>query len=274
MRVVTMALMDCLYYLLAIGAFVSALMSSNKPELAYFSAFALIMMFILLFWSIPLKLNWSSNLYAHLFYRFVIFLGFMFVIYAICYYQVGFKRADGTKPTFAEAIYFSITSFTTLQYGEFIPEKASRPLVCVESLMGLVAFVPVFASFAWIYCQKRLRDKSMEQKKIPKDFTLQHDPVAGGWREVENDRTKAEQLERNKSIQAVPCARCGAIHPKIEKFYDIIGRTTPLAHYVVHCKCGNITKPSTTAFLAVWRWKWQNVFTLKRRKEPSNKNTN
>ncbi len=212
-------------------------------------------MFVLLFWSIPLNLNWSSNLYGHLFWRFLSFLFFMLLVYAICYYMVGFERADGTRPTFLEAMYFSITSFTTVQYGEYRPLAPSRFLVCVESLMGIIAFVPFFASFGWLYCQNRLWPKSLEDNTIPKDLTITPDSVVGGWREIENERTKAEAEARNKQVKCVPCALCGSVNPRIEKIYDIIGRTTPLALYVAHCSCGQISKPSTNAFLAAWRWK-------------------
>lgn len=265
MRVITMALMDCAYHVLAILAIALALLSHFATPLAYLAAVLLVFMFILLFWSIPLKLNWSSNLYGHLLWRFLSFLVFMLLVYAVCYQMVGIERADGSRPSFPEAIYFSVTSFTTVQYGEFRPLPESRPLVCVESLMGLVAFVPFFAAFGWLYCQNRLWPKSLEDKATPGGIGLISDSVLGGWREVETERTKAEAAERNGRIKALPCARCGSTEPTIEKIYDIIGRTSPLALFVARCSCGQITKPSTTAFLAAWRWKRLNARTRKSR---------
>lgn len=254
MRVVTMALMDCTYYLLAILSLVTAICSGFSTPLAYVAAACLACMFILLFWSIPLKLNWSSNLYGHLLWRFLSFLAFMLLVYAICYYKVGFERVDGIRPSFLDALYFSVTSFTTVQYGEFRPLPPSRLLICVESLMSIVAFVPFFAAFGWLYCQNRLWPQSLEEQAIPNDLKLTPDSVVGGWREVETEKTRAEADKRNRRIALMPCRHCGATGARIDKVYDIIGRTTPLALFVAHCSCGATTKPSTTAYLAAWRW--------------------
>jgi len=264
MSVVQMALMDAYFFILAAFALALALLSHFWHPLSYIAALLLVLMFVLLFWSIPLKLNWSSNLYRQLFWRFISFLFFMLFVYSICYYMVGFERSDGTRPTFLEAMYFSITSFTTVQYGEYRPLAPSRLLVCIESLMGIIAFVPFFASFGWLYCQNRLWSEPLEEKTIPKDLKITPDSAMGGWREIENERTKAEDEERNKRVKCVTCALCGSSNPKIDKIYDIVGRTTPLALYVAHCSCGQISKPSTTAFLAAWRWKRLN------RKKPKN----
>lgn len=254
MRVVTMALMDCTYYLLAVVSLITAILSGYTFLLAFVAAACLVCMFTLLFLSIPLKLNWSSNLYGHLLRRFMSFLAFMLLVYAICYYKVGFERADGTRPSFIEAIYFSVTSFTTVQYGEFRPLPPSRPLVCIESLMGLVAFVPFFAAFGWLYCQNRLWPQSMEDQATPTDLKLTHDTAVGGWKEIETERTRTDAEERHRRIALVSCRYCGAIGARIDKVYDIIGRTTPLALFVAHCSCGATTKPSTTAYMAAWRW--------------------
>lgn len=272
MRVVTMALMDLLYYILAISSLGLAFFSASNVFAAYFSSFFLVIMFVLLFWSIPLKLNWSSNLYGHLFRRFIFFLFFMIFVYAICYYNVGFERADDSsiKPTFLEAIYFSVTSFTTLQFGEFRPLPGSRALVCIESLMGIIAFVPFFASFGWLYCQNRLWPQSLEDQSLPNDLSLTPDPELGGWKEIESDKSKAESEKRNSRLALLPCNNCGSTEAKIEKIYDMYGRTTPLALFVVHCSCGAITKPSTTAFLAAWRWKKLKKKRFFKRKASSN----
>ncbi len=263
-----MALMDCFYFFFAVLAVALAFMSYFWFPLSYIAALLLILMFILLFWSIPLKLNWSSNFYGHLFWRFMSFLFLMLFVYAICYYLVGFERSDGTTPNFLEAIYFSITSFTTVQYGEYHPLAQSRILVCIESLMGIIAFIPFFAAFGWLYCQNRLWSESLERKAIPEDFAVTPDPVTGGWREAKNERTQAEAEELNNRIKCMPCSRCGSSNPKIEKIYDIIGRTTSLPLYVAYCSCGQISKPSTTAFLAAWRWKRLNKKKPKNNKKP------
>lgn len=265
MRVVAMSLLDCSYYMLAGLTVILSITSQYWYPLSYIAALFLVTMFIILFLSIPLKLNWSSNLYRHLFWRFLSFLMFTILIYAVCYHFVGFERADGSRPTFIESLYFSVTTFTTLQYGEFRPLVRSRPLACIESLMGIIAFVPCFAAFIWLYCQNRLWHKSIEYRSVPEGLEVRYDPILGGWKEPENERAKAEAEERNARIRGVSCALCGSTNPKIDKYYDIVGRITPLAHYVVYCPCGQISKPSTTAFLAVWRWKRLNQGKSKKR---------
>lgn len=253
-----MALMDGTYYLLAVLSLALSLFSRFNTQLAYVAAALLVVMFVILVWSIPLKLNWSSNLYGHLLLRFLGFLAFMLIVYAICYYNAGFERVDGTRPNFLEAIYFSVSSFTTVEYGQYVPFRASQFLVSLESLMAPLAFVPFFTSFGWLYCQNRLRPQSQEDMATPKGLALSYDSVVGGWRELPNERTKAEAEELKRRVTGIPCSRCGSTEPKIDKFYDIIGRTSPLALYVIHCSCGQIAKPSTTAFLAAWRWRQLN----------------
>jgi hypothetical protein len=255
MRVVTMALMDGAYYLLAFTSVALAFLSHFVAPLAYVAAGCLVVMFIVLFLSIPLKLNWSSNLYGHLLRRFLSFLVFMLFVYAVSYFMVGFERADGSAPSYLDAVYFSVTSFTTVQYGEFRPLPVSRPLVCVQSLMGLIAFIPFFAAFGWLYCQNRLWPQSFEEQATPKDLELTPDLSVGGWKEVENEDTLSQAEERNRRIALIPCRGCGSTGARIDKIYDIIGRTTPLALFIAHCPCGEIAKPSTTAFMAAWRWK-------------------
>jgi hypothetical protein len=264
-----MALMDTMYYLLGIASVILSVLSGHFAPLGYLAAAALAVMFMLLFLSIPLKLNWSSNLYGHLFRRFLAYLAFMLVIYAVCYYRIGYERTDGTRASLWESVYISVTTFTTLQYGEFRPVPASRPLACAESLMGLIAFVPFFAAFGWLYCQNRLWAQSLEDQATPSDLKLTPDQEIGGWKEVETEKTRAQAEARHQRVALVSCRHCGATGARIEKVYDIIGRTTPLALFIAHCSCGATTKPSTTAYLAAWRWQLASKKRPTRRPPPS-----
>jgi len=249
-----MALLDAAYFIFAFIAFSAALLTHFIPYLFWLTAISLILMLVIIFSSIPLKLNWSSNLFGHILWRFLSYLIFMIGTYAICYYFVGFERMDGSRPSFFEAIYFSVTTFTTLQYGQYRPLPQSNPLVCIQSLMAVVVFLPTFAAYSWLYCSSRLWPQTVEDQSVPKELTFQHDPVVGGWREKESEKSIQEQETLNKQVTAVPCVRCGKM-PKIEKIYHIVGRITPLALFIVHCSCGQISKPSHIAYLAAWRWK-------------------
>jgi uncharacterized membrane protein YccC len=60
------------------------------------------------------------------------------------YYGQGPVGANGAA-SFANCVYFSIVTFTTLGYGDIVPKGASRVLACLEVMLG-IAFFGVFIS--------------------------------------------------------------------------------------------------------------------------------
>lgn len=78
-------------------------------------------------------------------------------LYAIAYqligWQDGFGTIKGGDGSFADAFYFSITSYTTLGIGDLYPTEAIRLLSGVEALNGLV-MVGWTASFTYLTMER------------------------------------------------------------------------------------------------------------------------
>ena len=64
------------------------------------------------------------------------------VIYFALIYMIfglqGSSISDGQKPSFSQAIYFSIVTWTTLGYGDLTPTEASMPWAMIEVLLGYI----------------------------------------------------------------------------------------------------------------------------------------
>ena len=111
---------------------------------------------------------------------------------------------------------------------------------------------PVLASVIWLYCERRLWKLTQEEKGNG-DYQLTTDNALGFFKEIESEKTIAEQEKRNK-IKLKSCG-CDKSNPYIEKYYDILGVLTPLPKFVVQCRsCGDFSKPQRNAFLAAWKW--------------------
>ena len=54
-----------------------------------------------------------------------------------------------TDPTFADLIYFSLSTYTSLGYGDIVPTGSTRLLAGIESLTGLV-LIAWTASFTYM----------------------------------------------------------------------------------------------------------------------------
>jgi hypothetical protein len=120
--------------------------------------------------------------------------------------------------------------------------------------------MPVIASLIWMYCQDRLLRKSLESQQLPEKFTITYDRITGQFLEVDNERTLKEQAERNAKFRLVSCSKCGQLVAKVRKFYDPIGRLTPLSRFMVVCECGQFTKDFSTAYRAADAWNKNNKF--------------
>jgi hypothetical protein len=249
-----MALLECQYYLLMATAIGNAFASSRSLLSAYIGAIIPALMLIGIIQAIPLSLNWSDNLYGHLVKRFVGFVFFVIILYAIIYHGVGIMTSSGVRSdSFRDAVYFSATTYSTVGYGDFVASPDARLITSCEAILGLFT-MPIGAALIWLYCQSRLWDKSLERQAIPAGFTVHHDIVTGVWREVENERVKSEQQARNEKFPLNPCRKCGNKNLEIEKYYSIMGRTAPLPKFMVFCKCGNSTKGHLHAYITAQVW--------------------
>lgn len=245
MRVVTMALIDIFYILLSGIGILFAFLTSSHLVFAFAQSVIIFVLLYLAVVRIPLILNWSDNLYGSAFLRVFSIHIFAILTYAICYYR------SGSLETFADAVYFSATTWTTLGYGDISPTGGIRLLTSVQALTGLISF-SVFASVVWLYCERRLRAPG-DNEQSEERYEVSLDGPFGLFRPLENEKSAEDQAARDK-LHLENCYRCGS-SARIEKYYDIIGRTTPLPKFVTCCtKCGELVKPRANAYLAAWTW--------------------
>ncbi|WP_286235816.1 potassium channel family protein [Thalassotalea sediminis] len=253
MRVVSMALIDMSYLLISAISIGVAFLTQYWIGFGYVNAVLLLFLLYLAIVRIPLVLNWSSNLYGSVFTRVFFFQVFSIISYAICYNES--PALSGKFEDYWDALYFSATTWTTLGYGDINPIGNIRLLSSIQALTGL-STLPVLASVIWLYCERRLWDKSQEEQG-KEDYQLTTDSALGHFVEIESEKTKEEQRKRNK-IKLNPC-NCDNSEPFIEKYFDIIGVLTPLANFIVICKgCGEFSKPKKNAYLAAWAWNRHN----------------
>lgn len=110
--------------------------------------FLLIGYFIILL-NITLLLNLTRGLYVKL-----LFLFSFYIIVSITSFALHYKTAgliyNGFRilPTFRDAVYFSVVTFTTVGYGDFQPVPDMRLMVSIEALIGVFSMA-IFTAFVW-----------------------------------------------------------------------------------------------------------------------------
>lgn len=68
------------------------------------------------------------------------------VFFAVLYSELGIREAGVEIHDFWIALYFSVTTLTTLGYGDYVPTPETRVVAAVESLAGYVLLGLVVAS--------------------------------------------------------------------------------------------------------------------------------
>ena len=83
------------------------------------------------------------------------------ISFAFHYKSAGLIGPSGEFfPSYYDALYFSITTFTTLGYGDFQPLAEYRLTTSLEALAGMVSMA-IGASFIWLWCQENMVPKEM-----------------------------------------------------------------------------------------------------------------
>jgi hypothetical protein len=118
MQVVSIALLESARYLIVFLCVLLAWAAQWWPGLIYVNAGLLFVALYTLIVAIPLELNWSRGMYGGLVFRFVLMVCFSIVIYAVHYHHGGLVRADGPATSWIDSLYFSVTTWTTLGYGD------------------------------------------------------------------------------------------------------------------------------------------------------------
>lgn len=251
--VVAMALIEVSQYILLIIALIAAIFSDLTFPLQYVQPIASLMILALIVLSIPLNINWSRNLYGKILQRGFIFQVVGILLYAINYHSSG-KFNIGSLGV-SDSIYFSCITWATVGYGDIAPLESTRMITALEAFTGILS-MPILASIVWMYCSDRIKSKSLDSENQTK-FELQLNNDLGVFEERDNEMRRLGE-EKRKSIKLNQCV-CGSNNITIKKYYDVIGRTMPLAQFIVKCdNCGRLTKNTINAYISAFLWNRKN----------------
>ena len=119
----------------------------------------LMLAFVILVGMIPLFLNMSRDFYRLL----LALLGGHIVVtifaYALQYWHAGLLASSGAVVhSFRDSLYFSVTTWTTLGYGDFAPIPAMRLVTSVEALTGVIT-IAIAAALIWVWCAENIISK-------------------------------------------------------------------------------------------------------------------
>ncbi|PXX07119.1 ion channel [Nitrosomonas ureae] len=156
--VVTVVFIGTVFFIIALlGSLISGYLNWNSIITVIF----LILGFIIIIWTIPTFLNLSRYFYKFLFTLLLLQSGTTILAFALHYKSSGLIGECGEFiPDLSDAIYFSITTFTTLGYGDLQPLESHRLTTSYEALAGM-ASMAIGASLIWLWCQENLIPKEM-----------------------------------------------------------------------------------------------------------------
>jgi hypothetical protein len=131
-------------------------LASGALNWPYVSAGLILLMLALFVPSISLHLNWSRDMYPKLLLWYFLFMAQAILTYAWHFSRGGLRGADGTiSHSFRDGLYFSVTTWTTLGYGDLVAQPPLRLLTSVEALTGTFA-VAILVALAWLLVQESL----------------------------------------------------------------------------------------------------------------------
>jgi len=242
-----------LHYIVLIFAFVAAIFS-KMSFFAYivpvFLLFALSVMIPL----IPAELNWSKRLYSGILVKIILYQTVSLICYAIIYF---INREDfvGIRD-FEDAIYFSITTWTTLGYGEITPPDGLKLITSFEALNGLIT-IPVFGAFVWKYCSDRFQNYSADEV-YERGFSVRLCDD-GLFKDLSVERIDEFKKYVSRKVKLHNCCECGSDDVEMVRGYKIIGFLHPCAVYFVRCNsCHLFTKQKVDIYRAAMEWNSKN----------------
>ena len=125
------------------------------------SCIFLLIGFIIMVGTLPLLLNLSRSFFLIGFLMLMTLVASGLISFAFHYMHGGLIDGTGiTNHDFKDCLYFSVTTFTTLGYGDLKPSKYLQFATSIQALSG-VMFIAVFASFIWLWCQENIIPKEM-----------------------------------------------------------------------------------------------------------------
>ena len=117
--------------------------------------------FFIIIQLIPVMLSLSRAYFVFVASNFLIHVSVTIITFALHHKSAGLiGRSGPVEPSFRDALYFSVTTFTTLGYGDLQPIPAMRLATSIEALAGMVSMA-LFVSMIWLWCQENLVPKEM-----------------------------------------------------------------------------------------------------------------
>ena len=117
--------------------------------------------FFIIIQLIPVMLNLSRAYFVFVASNFFVHVSVTIIAFALHHKSAGLIGRSGlVEPSFWDALYFSVTTFTTLGYGDLQPIPAMRLATSIEALAGMVSMA-LFVSMIWLWCQENLVPKEI-----------------------------------------------------------------------------------------------------------------
>lgn len=126
-----------------------------------FTAIFLVAGFYIITSLLPLLLNLSRSFFWLIFALLILHITVTIISFSLHYKGSGLLGPNGEFiPDLWDSLYFSITTFTTLGYGDFQPLPEHRLTTSIEALSGMVSMA-IGASLIWLWCQENMVPKEM-----------------------------------------------------------------------------------------------------------------
>ena len=117
--------------------------------------------FFIIIQLIPVMLNLSRTYFVFVASNFFVHVLATIIAFALHHKSAGLIGPSGpVEPSFWDALYFSVTTFTTLGYGDLQPIPAMRLATSIEALAGMLSMA-LLASMLWLWCQENLVPKEI-----------------------------------------------------------------------------------------------------------------
>lgn len=127
----------------------------NTVIIVLLNIFALISSFSVLITG----LNLSRSFFGGVIIFFLVYLVTTLCAYANMYSHYGLDSGTSIDHSFGSGLYFSVTTFTTLGYGDLKPTPGiCRFLTSCEALSGMFS-MGILLSYVWLWCQEHIVDK-------------------------------------------------------------------------------------------------------------------
>lgn len=117
--------------------------------------------FYIIVFLLPLLLSLSRTFFGAVFILLIIHIVTTLFSFALYFQGTGIlEHGLEITPSFHDALYFSITTFTTLGYGDLQPLPDHRLTTSLEALFGMISMA-IGASMIWMWCQENMLPKEM-----------------------------------------------------------------------------------------------------------------